>query len=301
MQPPTPQRLAELESLAALLDGRLAGEQRERALASLEFNEDDQELLAEAMAVMAEVECGDAEPDDDEPMYGKDAAEIPVVPPGSVASGKAPADAVPMPHWLRAPWLIATSALLVALAVWVVNRPSLGGRIEDLKYSQLQDRLGQTFWGVMRGPGEELDPISSRQGSLHVDLLIALRAGDAERSKAILHTLKNEMGEESLEWAAWYQGVELALESGRPPAELLESFEDEDLENSKDQRFKDAQCLRTAMLAAIQGEKDFFEDDGMLKECPVLKEHWPSDPERIDFTALEARLDESLREATAHQ
>lgn len=307
MQPPTPQRLAELESLAALLDGQLTGEQRERALASLDFNEDDQQLLADAMAVMAEVECGDAEPDDDEPMYGKDAAEIPVVPPSRVASGKARADAVPMPHWLRAPWLLATVAVLVALTVWIsFPRPgSLDLGIQQLQFAKLQDHLGDTkeVWGVMRGSaGEDEDPLSSRQGVLHVDLLVALRAGEKDRARAILDSLKEILVSDELRWTAWYSEVEEGLAASRAPSALIESFDDEDLESSMDQRFKDAQCLRTAMLAAIQGENDFFGDDGMLKECPVLAEpgNWPADPRNIDFTALEGQLRESLRAATAH-
>lgn len=295
MQPPTPQRLAELESLAALLDGRLAGEQRERALASLDFNEDDQELLADAMAVMGEFDA-----DDLSQGIGCEGDEA------TVATPKVD-NVRPMSRskWLHASWLAAAASLVVALGLWVNFRSTNELLIPPLDYTLVKGELGPT-WGPTRGVPDPLEAFeSSRQGSLHADLVVALNAGDLSTTNKILGELSYLFGstpeEPDLYWTGWYGFLEADLKKNITDRKtLLAHMSDPALKKLETPSFRKGYCLRMALLAAIARADAFFVEDSVLDECPALQENgnWPVDTSAIDFDQLERSLRTSLEDAT---
>lgn len=164
-------RPVDAERLAALLDGRLSGAEREEVLAQLAASDDLAEVYADAVAALAEPAGVAAhEPRRETPV-------IPLRPPRPRA-------------WLRrsAGWLAAAAAVaLLVLSPWVRGRFVAPGASAPARYVALLEQpegLPEGYelrpWGAARAAGEPLGPDARavRVGARLAQLELAARGRD---------------------------------------------------------------------------------------------------------------------------
>lgn len=240
--------------LAALLDGRLTGRDRERALARLAARDDDAEVFADAAAVLRELEAEEAE------HAGPGTPVTPLRP-------RAPAWRRPPTRW------VALAAVLagVLLTPYALSRSgSRGGPGDFAALLAARDAglpAGWTDyrpWRVTRGPG---DPVldngrAARLGALHVDLRLAVAARQAEQTEILCRQIEALLIATTAGSVAAEPCREIAGRAGEPAAALLplvrESEESVAAYLGDGAYFTLGAWTEAALLAARAAEAEFF-------------------------------------------
>lgn len=257
-----PQRIAteprlDPQRVAALLDGRLPERERAEALAQVAASDADQELLADAAAVLAELEGEDEGPRETDGV-------TPLRPPGSVSRRRRPS-----PGWLA---LAAVVAGLLALSPTLLSLRDAG---PDADPARLAARLAapgsplpegwteQRPWSATRGGGERLSPDARgvRLGVLLMDLEIAVRARQAAPTALLAAQAGALLAGVSGSGMAAAELVRIHDAAGGPP-EALEAPLDRAREGAAGLVGEDPVRLgswaEAARLAADRGDTAFF-------------------------------------------
>ncbi|HEX8361911.1 MAG TPA: hypothetical protein VF613_17460 [Longimicrobium sp.] len=176
----------ETERLAALLDGKLGGSERDELLAKLSSSGDDFDIFAETAAVLREAEEASVS------SVAPDAAPAAVAPVRASAVRPVPPSTRASRGWRRpARWVGIAAVLALALSVSVFLRP--GGarsRSPERVVQLLSDRAGglpagwtaRRPWGTALGAGNPLTSTGRavRVGALHTDLVLAVEARQSQ-------------------------------------------------------------------------------------------------------------------------
>jgi hypothetical protein len=270
-----------IEQIAALLDGRLGGDERALIVAHLADCEECYEIFAESVRFLRE---GDR--------AGEAPAEVPAPP---VAIDEAGRILRPAPaRWRRAALVTATvaaAAAAVALVIWNpaatfgfgAKPPTLAELAVSLPAEGAAPAVEDTWehhgWPVMRGTGPALGPEEERAfqiGVRVVEMDVALAAGDAELATHITHDLETRLAAIDLAdplriLYAGDQGIRGRLAAGEAPGELLvlNRQGDEILAPDEDDDYPGfvdgfwyglGKWAAAAHLAAAGGDPDFFEE-----------------------------------------
>jgi hypothetical protein len=218
----------DLELIGALLDGRLTGAERERAIKLLGESEAAFEVYTDALRARADLEKDEKDEEDDEDEQKEDNPVIPFDKWRSrkafawPAIGSAAAAAVVMialipslrarrdRNDLNAP----ASQITVALA----RRPDLG--------RTLMGQWDQRTWSVTRGGSSQLvdSTVSFRLGVRVVDLNLAIAAGDTVRAGRLTGEIIESLDQLQLSDAvkADYAGLRAELAAGAAKTRLTE-------------------------------------------------------------------------------
>lgn len=243
------------EVIAALIDGRLAGEAREQAIQQLAESEAAFEAFAETLRARAEEETGRS----------------------AVAEPAAAAPVVPLrPRWARAARPLAVAAVLLLLlggpaAVFLIQRdagPAPAGRLLAPVIERnpvLAQGWSERAWTVTRGgPSRLVEPsLAFRLGVRTVDLHLALALGDTGQAQVFLGEMAGWLAEVELSQLvqARYARLREQLASGGSTDALALAAEAErSLEELLDSpSFRLGRWTEAALLAARQGVPDPFE------------------------------------------
>jgi hypothetical protein len=168
---------ADPERMAALLDGRLRGAERDELLARLADRDDDLALFAEASAIQRALEAEDG------------AAGVPGVTPLRPASR--PARRV-NPRWLALAAVLAGVTLLPlawrASRGGAIREPSQAVALLENPAAGLPAGWDERPWSQTRGGGGPIGPPEARAarvGAYAVDIELAIRAGDVEQRQIL--------------------------------------------------------------------------------------------------------------------
>lgn len=192
-------------TLAAFVDGRLAGKDLGQVVEHLASCQDCFEVVAETAEVQEELEeeAASAEKTAD--------AEDPI----RRSSGQDPVPDNVVVHpsaWKR--WAPAAALVAAALAVAVIGGWQMGwwfgdplavdrlaGRLEGSAVNLAAQAWTDHGWGVPRGPGESIEEkkASFRAGVLTLDLQLALQGGDQERAGEVYRALVEALEQEALD------------------------------------------------------------------------------------------------------
>jgi hypothetical protein len=229
------------ERLAALLDGRLKGREREEAIARLAASDEDFEAYADALAISAELNAEE--------------------------EGVTPITARPRRALARR-WLAMAAVLAgVALAPWLWTRYT--ARTDPARFAAEIEAGGlpagwdASPWGATRGPGDAIAPDARavRLGARLVDLELAVRARSpaaaalASETAMLLEgipasgptaTIYREIARRAAEPP---EQLEPLLAQGRELVPLLAGVE----------RVELGAWTEAARIAAARGDRDFFE------------------------------------------
>ena len=278
------------EQIAAFLDGRLAGEERERLSIHLADCEDCYELFSETARYLRE----------EERKSGSSA---------DAADGSDGMESVLRPdrgRWRRGVWIsgsIAAAATLGAVLLWTPAGDLLGPRsaspsVTDLTASLPSAEALAPFvsaswtrhgWPVKRGAGLVLGHEEERAfqiGVRVVEMNVALSAGEAELAVELTEDLERlleevELADPLIILYAGEAGLRGQLESGGSPAELLELNRHGDQLLGPDEATDNAGFVNgtwyslgkwagAAHLAAAAGDVEFFSDRDRLRELRQL-------------------------------
>jgi hypothetical protein len=282
----TPTTHPDLESLAAFVDGRLAGAEHARVIEHLARCEDCFEVVAETGEVQEELE-------EDEASQPGGAFEDNVV--------------VHPSAWRR--WAPAAAALAAALVLAVFGVWRMGWLLApDLSVDTLASRLaGSTTrlddeawenhgWPGFRGGESSLQEkaASFRAGVHAVDLQVALRRGDRDRATGaatdLLKTLRDLASVGPVK--ADYQQVSEWLESDRSPAEIADraaAAEEDLIPLIDDERYyKLGKWAEAGRLAALAGDRRTLRSRSLRGGLEDLLEEAP------DEDALEEAVTDRL-------
>jgi hypothetical protein len=275
----------EVEQIAAFLDGRLEGDEREHVVAHLAGCEDCYEIFSETARFLLEEEGADA------------VAPEPAVEAAPPALSEGARRVLRPGHgrWRRAalvPAAVLAAAAALALVVWSPAARFLGfGAEAPRSVADLADGLpvenaastlagtwDQHGWPVMRGAGPALGPEEERAFQIGVRVLemdVALAAGDGELATHLTHDLETRLA--AIELAdplrvlyASETGIRGRLAAGEAPAELLPlnrqgdqllaPDEDDDYPGFVDGFWYGlGRWAGAAHLAAAAGDSNFFE------------------------------------------
>lgn len=275
----------EVEQIAAFLDGRLEGDEREHVVAHLADCEDCYEIFSETARFLREEEAADA-------VAPEPAVEMP---PPALSEGAGRVLRPGQGRWRRAallPAAVLAAAAALALVVWSPAARFLGFGAEaprsvaDLAgglpvenaASTLAGTWDQHGWPVMRGAGTALGREEQRAfqiGVRVVEMDVALAAGDRELATRLTHDLETRLA--AIELAdplrivyASETGIRGRLAAGEAPAELLSLNRqgDEILAPDVDDDYPGyvdglwyglGKWAGAAHLAAAAGDPSFFE------------------------------------------
>lgn len=249
------------ERLAALLEGRAQGGQREEMLAHIAGADDDYEVFAGTAEVLRALEEEDAR-----------------------AGRRVPAPSIRKGGW-RAPGVrttaVVTGTLVLLLALGLVLRtrgPSLARTPQQLAMAADPDGRGlPANWrlvtpsGGVRGGGR--GAVRTAQGILAgamlVDLSIAARARDTARTRELAERLNGQV-------ERGVSGTPLQRIAARPdaPADSLNALLEQAAARLADRRepLELGAWLEAARLASSRQDSAFFRDsgDGMLRRAKRL-------------------------------
>lgn len=229
------------ERLAALLDGRLKGREREEAIARLAASDEDFEAYADALAISAELNAEEEE------------GVTPI----------APRRRAPARRWLAMAAVLAA----VALAPWLWTR--FAARTDAARFAAQIEAGGlpagwdASPWGATRGAGDALSPEAraARLGARLVDLELAVRARGPEAAALASETAMLLEGiPASGPTATIYR--EIARRAGEPPEQLeplLEQGRDMVPLLAGEERVELGAWTEAARIAAARRDRDFFE------------------------------------------
>ncbi|HEU0076411.1 MAG TPA: hypothetical protein VFQ76_02105 [Longimicrobiaceae bacterium] len=248
------------ERLAALLDRRLPEREHADAVAQVAASEADQEVLADAAAVLAELEGEDEGP-------RETGGVTPLRPSGSVSRRLRPG-----------PWGLAAAAVLATLVVGPALLSRRGGPEGDpARLAMLLEKSDsglpegwteQRPWRTTRGGGASLAPDARavRLGVLLVDLEMAVRARQREPTARLAGQVELLLDDAGGLGAASdsYRAIRDAA-GARPDSlrELLETAR-EGLADLVEADLVPEAPLRlgswaeAARLAAVRGDREFF-------------------------------------------
>jgi hypothetical protein len=252
------------ERLAALLEGRVQGGQREDMLAHIAAADDDYEVFAGTAGVLRALEEEDAR-----------------------AGRRVPIHSMRKGGW-RAPGMrttaLVTGTLVLLLALGLALRardPSLGRTPQQLALAAVPDGQGlpvgwnpPTPSGGVRGAGRSADRGARAvlAGAMLVDLSVAVRARDTERIPMLAERL-NRHADRGVGGTALRR---IAAQPGAP-ADSLNALLDQAADRLADRwERKPLQVgawLEAARLAARRQDSTFFQDgasDGMLRRAKRL-------------------------------
>lgn len=244
------------ERLAALLDGRLRGAERDALLARLAGSDEDLAAFADAAVVQRELEAED------------EAAGTP-----GVLPLRRPEQALRRMdrRWLAIAAVVAAAAL--APFAWRASQP--GAVTEPAQaVALLQTPLGglpagwldAPAWAVTRGAGGVADDggTAARLGAYVVDLELAIRARDADATALLARRAAQMLTEASTAGTlAARHFTALADRAGAPAAELLPVLADGSdaaAQAGDADRFALGAWAEAARLAAARRDAEFFRD-----------------------------------------
>ncbi len=226
------QRHPELEDLAAFVDGRLTGADRERVVAHVADCDRCREVVAQTMRFQLEDAPGVSE-------LEEGPAEVEAEPVAEVEAFPAAAATTQSPV-RRYGWLAAAAVIVAVLAVTVSRTSWLGLAGDDTSVVALAESLSSagasadsfdgSRWSYSRGGGGYSLGLSEperafRLGVRLVDLELALRTRDTEGARGLLPEV-SDLGS-SFDGAEhirlFYDQLESQLESGASASELLET------------------------------------------------------------------------------
>lgn len=210
---------ADPERLAALLDNRLDGAERDALLAHLADSDDDLALFAEAAAIQRELEA-----EDEAEAAGP--AVLPLRP------------AVPVRRGVDRR-LLALAAVLAGVALLPLAwRASRAGPVQEPSQAvaMMQDPAGRlpdgwvdrpAWSGTRSGSGDSQSEAvrSVRFGARMVDLEVAIRSGDAGTTAVLATRVAEELRSASASGIFAADFDALTRQAGAPPAELLPLLE----------------------------------------------------------------------------
>ena len=253
------------QRLAALLDQRLPERDRADAVAQLAASEADQEVLADAAAVLAELEGEDDGEDEDE---GEDdgpretGGVTPLRPPGAVSRSLRPS-----------PWWLALAAVLATLVVGpaLLSRRAVEG--DPARMAMLLQKADsglpdgwteQRPWRATRGGGVASlapDARAVRLGVVLVDLEVAVRArqeGPTARLAGQVELLLEDVGGSGTISGQYHAIGEAA--GARPDSlrGLLETAREGLADLVGEDPLRLGAWAETARLAAVSGDAEFF-------------------------------------------
>jgi hypothetical protein len=257
-----------LEDLAALAEGRLQGEARDRVVAHLVDCEECREVFAATLVTLEDLEkdaaTGEGAPGAP-PTAPSPSAPVPPAP-VSLASrreGRRPGGR----WWARSLAAAAVMVLVGAVVVYETGArkrpPSREAWLAEMPPAQ---QLVPSLWGgvVMRGGSEggELTRQSAELGALLVDLEVTLAAGNGERAAELARRMATIMEEAGLldeEVAALREGA------GAGDSGAIEALRGAlpGVEQSLRERFSTAHLdlgsfAEEARLAALAGDREFL-------------------------------------------
>lgn len=230
------------ERLAALLDGRLKGREREEAVGRLAASDEDFEAYADALAISAELNAED------------EAGVTPI----AARQRRAPAR-----RWLAMAAVLAAVALAPGLWTRFAARTDAARFAAEIEAGGLPARWDASPWGTTRGGGDALSPESRavRLGARLVDLELAVRGrSPAAAALASETALLLEGIPASGPSATIYR--EIARRAGEPPEQLeplLERGRDMVPLLAGEERVELGAWAEAARIAAARGDRDFFE------------------------------------------
>jgi hypothetical protein len=279
---------ADPERLAALLDERLSGAERDELLARLADSDEDLALFAEAAAVQRELEEED------------EAASVPGVLPLRPPARPA--------RRLDRRWLAAAAVVAGLALVPMAWRATQGGAVREpaQAVAMLGDQaiglprgwIDRPAWSGTRGGGENPadDALSVRVGAYMVNLEVAIRAGDVENTRLLSARVASMLREANVAGTpAARQFDVLAERAGGDPAELL-SLLDEASDAAAGALDGDRYALgawaEAARIAAARRDAAFFRDARTGRTLDRAQELVGDDEEaRAAIAAIRASLE----------
>jgi hypothetical protein len=166
------------ETLAALLDGKLSADERERVIARLAKSEREYEDLLETTALVSELNAS--------PTTGT----APASPPPVALVRDTPPLSAPTPNWRR-PGLIGPLIIAASLLVVMVLRTKVAPSAEASLFSVIESAAGTeripADWPRTRGATDAITPevLAFRLGALFTDLDLAFAARDSVAIRAV--------------------------------------------------------------------------------------------------------------------
>ncbi|MEO6527508.1 MAG: hypothetical protein ABIP93_12840 [Gemmatimonadaceae bacterium] len=282
------------ELLAALLDGRLSHDERNRVLAALAESEDGLHHLAEAAAIAAEVtDAAEISEHAEASDSAEGGAHLALNPPPTVRSISSAPSAKRSGRWYL--WLLAPSLAAAAL-LFIVRRPSgeRGASASSQFMAQaapvlmpdgatLTTQLGSDWlnpgWAVVRGEGASLSrsALAFRIGVRSAELTVALRAADESAVRRVVPLLA---------------ALARAVDSGAPVALIIEGVTDSVAFTSVKDR------LGVINDARLLASDDFLFDLGAFAETTRLAQGSGVLSRLVTLAPTRAELDRLVRAST---
>lgn len=252
--------------LAALLDGRLSGAERDALLARLADDDEDLAIFAEAAAIQRELEAeddGDAEDAEDTDPPVPDPRVIPLRRP----------EARPA-RGLDRRWM-AAAAVLVGFAItpfaW---RAAQGGALpEPRQVVAMMETPSRGLpggwdtrpWPTSRGGGDGLsdDARAVRAGAYMVDLELAIRARDAAATRQLVADAQALMQNGSMGGMVSSSLAPIAAGAGGDPSELVPQLNEASATAAgllDGERLALGAWLEAARVAAVHEDAQFFRE-----------------------------------------
>jgi hypothetical protein len=279
----------DLDLIAGLIDGRLSGAERERAIEQLSESEAAFEIYTDALRVRSDLPgaAGDIIP--------LSTAKRRPAPPwrtiGSLAAAAVLAVAV-VPQFMARRNAAAVDAPASQITMTLARQPDLSRR--------LAGEWDSRAWSVTRGASATVDTtLAFRLGVRTVDLNVALTLGDTARAARLTGELVESLGRTDLSEMARAEYVELRtqLTRGESPADLTEraSHAERTLDELLDSFwFAFGRWTAGGDLAARTGTTEFFAaplTERFLKVAAKRQGLERADAEILDRIATLARKD----------
>ncbi len=264
--------------LAAFVDGNVTREERSRIVNHLVACGDCREVVAETARFLEEDEATEE---------GEVSPEAAVV-------------AHPRARWAR--WTVlavsAAAAAAVLIVAWPAGPPTAAGLVAELgPGTELAPRLPADWdaavWPVNRGPlgcdAEKTAPFCA--GARAVDLAIALRIGDRERSASLASEVASYLSaiEFTDEFQSRYRSLRDRIDSGEPLESVGEAAAALDRALERELAFYErfyalGRWAEAGRLAAASGELEYFRARKVRRFA-----------DRLDLSDLPPKLADRLR------
>ncbi|HEY0019449.1 MAG TPA: hypothetical protein VGC13_24320 [Longimicrobium sp.] len=254
--------------LARFLDGGLPEEEHASAVAHLSASDEDAELLADAAAVLRDLEAEDGsviapradDVDDADP--DAETKIIPLRPPSTERTRRR----LPT-RWLALAAMVA-GVVLVPLALsrsggGPGNPGQYAGLLANREAGLPPDWGNQSPWPVTRGGGTPVvdNARAAQLGALHVDLELAAAARQAEQTLLLAARIEAMLADVPAAGLVASTYREIGTRAGQPPQALAELLEDgrENVAMFVDEdHFALGAWAEAARLAAASRDAEFF-------------------------------------------